>query len=55
MDYLVKRMERLRSELSLSAEENINHARGDFDRMSCGSSHGGGRKVRYLQRLPASY
>ncbi|EJD33141.1 hypothetical protein AURDEDRAFT_131840 [Auricularia subglabra TFB-10046 SS5] len=40
-DYMLK----LHSSLKLSHKANTNHARGDFVRMTWGTSHGGGRKV----------
>ncbi|EJD34291.1 hypothetical protein AURDEDRAFT_131246 [Auricularia subglabra TFB-10046 SS5] len=44
MDYLFNLLRTLHSELKLSKPENINHARGIFERISWGTSHGGGRK-----------
>ncbi|EJD38761.1 hypothetical protein AURDEDRAFT_172252 [Auricularia subglabra TFB-10046 SS5] len=42
--YLLNLLRTLHAELKLSKPENINHQRGHFDRISWGTSHGGGRK-----------
>ncbi|EJD42797.1 hypothetical protein AURDEDRAFT_126174 [Auricularia subglabra TFB-10046 SS5] len=44
MKYLFNLLRTLHSELKLSKPENIKHARGEFERISWGTSHGGGRK-----------
>ncbi|EJD34196.1 hypothetical protein AURDEDRAFT_131297 [Auricularia subglabra TFB-10046 SS5] len=46
VNYFTSYMHKLRTELKLSHSANTNHLRGDFLRMTWGTSHGGGRKVR---------
>ncbi|EJD33961.1 hypothetical protein AURDEDRAFT_131414 [Auricularia subglabra TFB-10046 SS5] len=44
VQYFTNYMHKLREELKLSHSANTNHSRGDFLRMTWGTSHGGGRK-----------
>ncbi|EJD44717.1 hypothetical protein AURDEDRAFT_125048 [Auricularia subglabra TFB-10046 SS5] len=48
--YFAAYLHKLRDELRLSHAANVNHLRGDFVRMTWGTSHGGGRKVRAVAR-----
>ena len=50
--YLSRKLQELHEELSLVAKENVDHSRGNFDRFSCGTAHGGGRVVRGFDSLP---
>ncbi|EJD41153.1 hypothetical protein AURDEDRAFT_127233 [Auricularia subglabra TFB-10046 SS5] len=48
--YFTEYLHKLRADLKISHAANTNHARGDFVRITWGTSHGGGRKVRTLPR-----